>query len=151
MRALVVMATLFFSLSAFAQSQPPPPSAKARVEKKNSDPLAFSHQSGSKDNGGDRIAIFEQLVASPEAAAESEQQKSERAEHSSNERGLTFYTGILAAFTVLLAFVAGVQAWFFWVQLGIMKKGIADAAIAARAAEKSAMSTISRQSRAHRC
>jgi hypothetical protein len=83
--------------------------------------------------------LFTVEVVTPNLSPSSiEQASKEREQKSSNDWWLVEWTGVIALFTVVLSLVAGVQAAFFWRQLGIMSQGLTDTKAAADAAAEAA-------------
>jgi hypothetical protein len=85
-----------------------------------------------------QILLLNQEASTEKPAEPSEEERAERDEHRRNENGLANYTRWLAAFTLLLVIVAGVQAGLFVWQLRLMKTGSLDTKVAADAAKESA-------------
>jgi hypothetical protein len=91
------------------------------------------------------------LFASSQQAASSTQQVAASKPHDQGEQtkppdgelmGSTWLTKDAAGFfTFLLVCVGGIQAWFFWVQLRLIRTSLDDARIAANAAKDSADAT----------
>jgi hypothetical protein len=79
-----------------------------------------------------------QQVSSTKAAGQSDQTKAPDADLT----GSTWLTKDAAGFfTFALVWVGGIQAWFFWVQLRLIRTSLVDAKTAAGAAERAAKAT----------
>jgi len=79
-----------------------------------------------------------QQVSSPKTADQSDQAKAPDADLT----GSTWLTKDASGFfTFALVWVGGIQAWFFWVQLRLIRASLVDAKTAAGAAERAATAT----------
>lgn len=109
-----------------AASQPPAPSGGPHVQKHQGHAGPAQHQPQAGQPSGTTIPAFAQAQATPEAAPETAEQKAERKQHAANERRGTAANIVIAIFTVVLAFVAAVQAALFLRQLKYMRESLDD-------------------------
>jgi len=83
------------------------------------------------------------LDTAQQIASAKTQQQSEQAKSPDSELiGSTWLTKDASGFfTFILVCVGGIQAWFFWVQLRLIRESLADAKLAAEAAKRAAKAT----------
>jgi hypothetical protein len=145
----ILVAVAFYAATAGQSSQRPPPSLMVGVQQKQAHSGPTNEQAANNPSDGDDALFTVKVIPGAQSADRRAEAAKDHDEKSFNESWLTRGTIIIAVFTVGLALIAGVQAWFFWRQLGIMKDGLIDAkaaadasTIAANAASESARAGI---------
>lgn len=126
---------LLFAIG-LAYSQKPDQSKTDRIQKAHS--TKPGKQVAPDPYGSENNPLVVKRLDAEETAERRKQQATERAEKAHNEERLILWTIVLAAATILLAFVASGQLWMFWKQLGLMKNAVRDGTRAANAAKDSA-------------
>ena len=122
----ILVAVAFYAATAGQSSQRPPPSLCIGIQQEQRHPSPSDQQAGDSPSSGDAALFTVKVIRGKQSADQRAEDAKDHDEKAFNEAWLTRGTVIIAVFTAILAFVAGVQAWFFWHQLGIMKKGIED-------------------------
>lgn len=122
------------------QSYEPSPSGRIEIQHDQPKPQNAQSATDYDKRGTQEVPIFVKVVPSPTTEADAAEQKEERSQSATNERGLVVATWILAVVTGALAIVAAFQAALFVWQLGYMRQGVIDAGKAANAALISAES-----------
>jgi len=138
-RAVVCVALL--ALCAGVLSQPPTPTPSVKSQQEQAHPAATKEQAPYYPHGTDKNPVVIKSLEAEKSPERAQQERAERDEKATNEQRLVFWTIILAVATVALMLVAGGQLGMFWIQLGLMRRGVDDAAAAARAAKESADGT----------
>lgn len=145
LRCLVIALALVvaFASDSWGQSKQPAPSTTPPSKQSAQPPVP-------DQRGTDSVPLAVKILPAPDAEKQADKQERERQEKELIDKKLAFetqriadYTWWLATFTVALFCVAILQAGLFVWQLGYMKKGMKDATIAARAASRSAIATVS--------
>jgi hypothetical protein len=131
-----------FASDSWGQSKKPSSSADP-PSKQTTQPPA------SDQRGTDKSPFSVKILPSPEAGQQAEKQERERQEKELIDKKLAFdtqriadYTWWLASLTGALFAIAVMQAAFFFIQLGIMKKGMDDTASAVQAAKDTATAAL---------
>jgi hypothetical protein len=88
--------------------------------------------------GTDELPFSVKVLPSEKSADEAAKEQYEAREKPALDRGLTFYTGVLAALTGALWAAALIQVGLFWWQLRLIRASLEDAKIAADAAKEAA-------------
>jgi hypothetical protein len=122
----------------WAISNPPSPSRGPIAHSDQHQPQSGKQGSDSDQVGTKGVPLFVQIAPAANGTAEAERDERERQQKAANERGLTVATWLMAFATFFLVVVAAGQAGLFVWQLGYMRDGMKDAAIAARAARDGA-------------
>lgn len=153
---------LLFSISvAFAQSQPPSPTATINSAEQKKHPATTDEKPAYNPTGTDTNPIVIKSLEAEKTPERTEQERPEREEKSANERSLIAWTIVLAIATIVMAGVAGGQLYMFRRQLRLIRASLTDTKNAADAANKSAdaaertvkimQDTAQRQMRAYIC
>jgi hypothetical protein len=122
----------------WAISYPPSPSGGPVVEHNYPTRGAEQHGTSGDQRGTKSEPLAVEIVPPKKGTEEAERYEKESLEKSSNERGLTVATWVLAFATFFLFVAASVQVALFVWQLDLIRKSLVDAKKAAAAAEKSA-------------
>ena len=122
----------------WALSNPPTPSSRPSAEQNHASAHTEQQPSDSNQRGTKAVPLAVEIVSPKEGTPEAERQEEDRREKAANERGLVVATWILAVVTGLLFPAAATQAGLFVWQLNYMRKGMDDAAMAAKAAKEAA-------------
>lgn len=95
-------------------------------------------QPGAGQSVTEQAPLFVRVLPEPKTVAEAEAERREADARAANERGLTTYTRYLWRATGALVFVAAAQAVLFIWQLILLRRSVADSAVAAGAARDAA-------------
>jgi hypothetical protein len=132
--AIALLLLAAFATDSRGQSQQPPAQSKQAAEPPATD-----------QRGTDQVPLAVKILPTQEAKEKADKEDHERQEKAKIDEKLAFetqriadYTDRLALFTVFLFCTAVLQAGLFVWQLLYMRKGMEDAAVAARAAQASA-------------
>jgi hypothetical protein len=122
----------------YAISYPPLPSDGSVAKHNHSSTDAEQKSAGTDQRGTKAVPLAVEIVPPKDGTPEAKRYEKESLEKSSNERGLTIATWILAFATVILFVFAGVQVGLFYWQLRLIGETLAPAKEAAEAAKLNA-------------
>jgi hypothetical protein len=122
--------------SAWSDNPPPTPSISVTHPKAQA-----NHERGhaNEDKRGTKeFPIVVEVLQSPGDENKAEQSRKDHEEEIAINRIISYFTGLSAFFTLVLAVAAYIQIWMFWRQLQAMKTSVEDGTKVAHAAIESA-------------